>query len=457
MKWYLGIDVSKGYADFVLLSDQLVKQEETFQLDDTKAGHQLLESWLESIFIRHPGLLIDCAVESTGGFENNWHAFLVRLSSHMAIRVARLNPSVVKHASKALLNANKTDAESAREIAIYLKRYEDQVDYGVQDTQYAGFRSLYGHLELLTRQKTQIINELKQLLYSSFPELQRFCKQSVPGWMLELLKKYPSPEKLSRVKPETLARIQGITIKKAQALVERAKETIGCRNNPAEAFLIAQMAEEVMLKQEKVKALKKYLAEQCNGKETALLETIKGVGAYSAAAIMIQIESIGRFNSPKELASYFGLHPVLKMSGDSKMVSRMSKQGRSAIRGVLYMCASSAARSDNHMHSIYKRHRANGKTHKQVIGIIMHKLLRVIWGVLQSQKPYDPAIDKANQEARPTTPGRDEAAETANKRRLQGFDENAPVSRKASKKRKVHATSQAGNAGLMRDLVHEPS
>jgi transposase len=42
MKWYLGIDVSKGYADFALLSELLVQQEETFQLDDTKSGHEQL-------------------------------------------------------------------------------------------------------------------------------------------------------------------------------------------------------------------------------------------------------------------------------------------------------------------------------------------------------------------------------------------------------------------------------
>lgn len=456
MKWYLGIDVSKGYADFVLLSDQLVKQENTFQLDDTKAGHERLKSWFESLFITHPALQIDCAVESTGGFENNWYALLVRLSVKMPLRIARLNPSVVKHASKALLNPNKTDAESAREIATYLRRYEDQVDFSAQNSLYAGFRSLYNHLEMVTGQKTQIINELKQLLYGSFPELQRFCKQGIPGWVLELLIKYPSPEYLSRAKPEKLTRIKGITNNKAQILIEKAKRTIGSRNNHSDAFLIAEMAEEVKQKQEKVKKLKKYLAEHCHGEETLLLESIKGIGSYSAAALMVQIENIHRFRSPKALASYFGLHPVLRASGDKIMVSRMSKQGRSAARAILYMCAVCAARTDVHMGSIYARHRANGKSHKQAIGIIMHKMIRIIWGVLTHQKAYDPKIDQANQAATPSVVGKDIAAETENKRRMQEFDNEAPVSNIANKKRKAHAMSQAGNTRLVRDLVHEP-
>lgn len=50
MKWYLGIDVSKGYADFALLSDLLVLKEETFQLDDNKAGPEQLKLWKKSCF-----------------------------------------------------------------------------------------------------------------------------------------------------------------------------------------------------------------------------------------------------------------------------------------------------------------------------------------------------------------------------------------------------------------------
>lgn len=456
MKWYLGIDVSKGYADFVLLSDHLEKKEETFQLDDTRSGHEKLKSWLGSIFKRYPGLQIDSAVESTGGFENNWYSLLVQLHSIFAIRVARLNPSVVKNASKALLNANKTDAESARDIATYLKRYEDQVDYTCSESQYSAFRSLHNHLQLVTKQKTQVINELKQLLYSSFPELQRFCKQGVPNWVLEILERYPSPSKLAKIKPEKLSRIKGITMEKAEKLIEKAKASVSSRDTITAEFLITAMAADIGQKQQTVKKLKSYLEENCKGRETELLQSIIGIGAYSAAAIMIQIEDVKRFASPKELASYFGLHPILKISGDKKMESRMSKQGRPAIRAILYMCANSAILNDSHMRNIYARHRAKGKNHKQAIGVIMHKMIRIIWGVLHHQQPYDSCVDAVNQQKNLEQPMRAEIKETESKRRIQDFDSEAPISRIATKKRKVHAMSQVGNAEIVRDLVHEP-
>ena len=43
-KAYLGIDVSKGYADFVLLDSQCLVLEDFFQLNDTFEGRNELKS-----------------------------------------------------------------------------------------------------------------------------------------------------------------------------------------------------------------------------------------------------------------------------------------------------------------------------------------------------------------------------------------------------------------------------
>ena len=40
--FYLGIDVSKGYADFVIINQQKKTVVENFQLDDTFDGHSRL-------------------------------------------------------------------------------------------------------------------------------------------------------------------------------------------------------------------------------------------------------------------------------------------------------------------------------------------------------------------------------------------------------------------------------
>ena len=54
--FYLGIDVSKGYADFIILNSQKQVVVENFQLDDTFDGHCLLFELLSRFFaiIRSP-------------------------------------------------------------------------------------------------------------------------------------------------------------------------------------------------------------------------------------------------------------------------------------------------------------------------------------------------------------------------------------------------------------------
>ena len=455
MTSYLGIDVSKGYSDFVLLNESLEKLDSPFQLDDTIIGHEKFKRWLQESITAHKIDQVYSAVESTGGFENNWFSLVSKLSKTLPIQISRLNPSVVKNSAKANLDTQVTDGLSARNIALYIARYHGEVDYDQQENEYRSYRSFQNHITLLTKQKTQLINELKQLLYTCFPDLQRFCKSSIPDWVLSLLIKYPTARKLSKARLSSITRINGITQAKATTLLDNTKNSVASRSYRTDGFLIQCMAEDVKSKQKRIDLLKKNLIDNCQGPEVELLETIKGIGIYSAASIMIQIEDISRFPSPKHLASYFGLHPTIKESGDKRSVSRMSKAGRPAIRALLFMCANSAVIYDEHFKTIYANQRAKGKAHKQAIGVVMHKMLRIIWGVLNNKTPYKAEIDMENQK-KANTKEVNSISEIKNKRRLQDYDSNAPISRIANKKRKVHQASQVSNAEQERDLADVP-
>lgn len=454
---YLGIDASKGYSDFILLNTSFEALSKPIQFDDTRKGHQGVTNWLDRCISKHKLTQIHAAVESTGGFENNWHALFIDLGKTRPIKIARLNPLVVKNAAKVTLSTQVTDALSARHIASYLVRYSNQVTYQQPETKYRSFRSLDNHIRLLTRQRTQLINELKQLLYSCFPELQRFCKNGIPNWVLQLLIGYPSPEKLARARARTVAKIKYISVDKAEALISSAKQTVASRGAYTDGYLIASIARDIQGKQARIVELKAMLGQECAGPELSLLETISGIGAYSASSIMIQIEDIRRFATASDLAGYFGVYPTLQQSGDKQPVMGMSKKGRSAIRATLYMCASSAVLVDPHLKGIYHRHRTKGKTHRQALGAIMHKLLRIIWGVLTHKTAYDPKTDQANREKNTSTPADNHVKETASKRRHQDFDAEAPISRIAAKKRKAYQLSQVSAAEQIRDLVDTPS
>lgn len=453
---YIGIDVSKGYSDFVLLNESFEPVAKPVQFDDTRDGHQRLIKWLKRCMDTYGFERFYAGVESTGGFEDNWYSLLMQAGQELPLHVARLNPLTVKNAAKASLSVQTTDALSAGHIARYMIRYSDEITWDTLQTHYRSYRSFDGHIRLLVRQRSQLIAQFKQLLYSCFPELQRFCKNGVPNWVLELLKAYPTPKKLARARVKTLVKIPYITPEKARRLIDNAKESVAGRGHSIDGVLIASMARQIQQGQQQIAALKKTLATECSGVEVQLLETIPGIGTYSAASLMTQIEDVRRFANPSKLCGYFGVYPALKESGDKHPLVRMSKKGRAAIRATLYLCANSAVLKDAHLKRVYHKHRKQGKNHKQALGVVMHKLLRIIWGVLSSGIAYNPSVDQANQKKAVTAVADNQLRELSSKRREQPFDEQAPISRIAAKKRKAFQSSQDSNADQVRDHQERP-
>lgn len=447
MKAFLGIDVSKGYADFCLLNSEKELLEEVFQLDDTRKGHDCLKDQLNCFIKEHKVTGMYCGVESTGGFENNWYGSFCKWSATMPIYVARLNPVGVKKGKEAGLSRNTTDALSSRFIAEYLISHPEAVNYNIQDIDYSSYRSLHKHINLQKKQKTQLINQLKAVLYSAFPELMRYCKDSVPYWVLEVLLRYPTAKRIASLKPEKLAKTKHVDTNKANSLIDKAKYSVASRNNIATEFLVQSLARQILEKQQLIASHKKFLEQNCKGPEVTLLTSIIGIGAYSAAAIMIEIENIKRFPTPKNLVSYFGSHPEIKESGDKKFVSRISKKGRASMRSILFMCASSAVIHDDHMKRIYHNHRSKGMKHKQAIGVIMQKLLRIIWGVLTTNTAYNPTIDQNNQSKTGESEIEQINTKDTIKRRFQELDQEAPITNKQSKKRRAYVESQALESG----------
>lgn len=76
----------------------------------------------------------------------------------------------------------------------------------------------------------------------------------------------------------------------------------------------------------------------------AILESIPGIGHYSAMLILSEIGDINRFPTSNHLVSYAGLNPSVHSSGSTTHYGRIAKQGSSYLRWVMVEVASIAAR-----------------------------------------------------------------------------------------------------------------
>lgn len=127
------------------------------------------------------------------------------------------------------------------------------------------------------------------------------------------------------------------------------------------------------------------------GDDQDLLDSIPGIGPWTAARLIAEIPDIERFNSAKELVAYAGLNPTVFVSGTSvRGQSRISKMGNAHIRDALYMVAWSAKQHDPRMRAFYEGLVARGKCKQVAVVAVMRKLLHLVYAILTSRTPFDP-------------------------------------------------------------------
>jgi transposase len=446
--FFLGMDVSKGYADCVLLDDHRNVVIENFQIDDTNDGHHALLLHLQEVFAKHPETVLSVGLESTGGLEDNWYSFLLGLADTHPIRVARLNPRGVMHHGKAGLNRVTTDKTSARSIAEYLITHPEKARYNVTDD-YSSLRKQWKFVRLLTMQRVQLLNQLNAFLYGANPGILLFWKEDIAASLLRVLVKYPLAKDLARARISTLCRMPYVSTARARELVALAKRSVAGRQDEAMAHTISSLAEHILSLGETIAWQTDRLIADCPFPQITILTSFKGIGVFSAIGLFLAIGNIERFASPKKLASFLGVHPVFKHSGDGSSQARMSKQGSPEVRRILYMVAMVAVVHNPLIKDIYQAAQERGMAKRAALGLVMHKIVRIIYGMLKHHTPFDPEVDRScrarQYELALTTP----ASISQTDRRFQAHDANAPISRQQHKKRKEQAESQNDGASFL--------
>lgn len=451
--YYLGGDASKGYTDFVIIDDKKKTIEPDFQMDDTYSGHQNMEQVLNTFFKKYPDATLHAAIESTGGYENNWIKFLKDLRKTYPINVARVNPKGVNHDSKAALQKSTNDKISARNIAEYQINHPEKIVYNQDDSSQSIKRTLTVLLGKI-KFKAALVNQLETLLYSANPEIMQYRKHETPQWLLRLLKLYPTAASLAKATVEDLAKIPYISRTKAQEIITQASRSVASASDDFTTNSILCLVTDILYLEKQIKQEIKFMQSKFSIPQIDLLKTFKGIGTYSAMILFVEIGNIELFPTAKHLASFFGLHPIYKESGDGKWGWHMSKQGRKKPRHILYMVALSAIITNDLIRDLYHYHRNKGKGHKETMGICMHKICRIIYGMLKHNKSFDENIDRKNQKRNVS---QKKTSQPDVKRRYHKEDSRAPISQRQTKKRKERELSQSDDVTVYEINAPAPS
>ncbi len=119
-----------------------------------------------------------------------------------------------------------------------------------------------------------------------------------------------------------------------------------------------------------------------------LLRSFKGVGRITSGTLLVQLPELGQLDR-RAIAALVGIAPFNRDSGVMRG-RRSIYGGRSQVRTLLYMAATTAIRSNPVIRAFYERLKARGKPHKVAMVACMRKMLTILNAMVRQSTPWTP-------------------------------------------------------------------
>lgn len=392
---YFGLDVSKGYCDAAILYDGENRPRKMMKVDDHPTGWESIKKEMEKIVEKEPEVTIKLGLEHTGGYQRRWTNYFVKQKEKLPLEVYEIAPYKVKKYMEMRMKRNKTDRVSAAAIAEYLSiaGYEQEFSkrYNPQRT------SMIRLLKYYCKQRRELSRKtayLKQLLYELNPAIAAICKNEIPGYVFQLLEKYPTTDKLSKAHITSIEKIPFMRKEKAAKMKAFAKAAEALSEiNDADRYLVLNEVKKInQLKKEHDNLLKMIIEfrKENAPKNSFMIDTITGVGPFTALVLTALIWDGSFYASAKQIIALMGINPSNDESGDMKKRTKISKKGDSFYRGNLYFPLLHIISANSVLNSFYHRLLSKGKSKMTAIIACMAKLVKISYAIVLSGKEFTP-------------------------------------------------------------------
>ena len=128
--------------------------------------------------------------------------------------------------------------------------------------------------------------------------------------------------------------------------------------------------------------------------EAPYLLSVTSLKAVSVALFLAEVGDPKRYQAAVQWVKLAGIQPAPNISGKKqRSQTPMSHQGRPRLRTLLYFTCLRMVQFDPHFAQLYsdlQRRQKNPLTKMQALGVLMNKLLHILWALIQNQTFYNP-------------------------------------------------------------------
>ena len=261
-------------------------------------------------------------------------------------------------------------------------------------------REVAGRLQAQVKQTTQAINRLHNLLARAFPELATLTDDIAAGWVLQLLDKYPTAERIAAAHLASLEKIPYLSGEQAEALHQAAKQSVASLRGDVAEALVRDLVAQVR---------------HCQQAEEDLRQLLIAAFADLPASPHVQVahhprhrrghrrgpgrqdrghRSLRDARPPGRLLRRLSRGEQLRRRQARQALARRARcacrrKGNDLVRAYLWNAARVAIRHNPAIRALYRRLRAKGKRGDVAIGHCMRKLLHLVFAVWKTDRPFD--------------------------------------------------------------------
>lgn len=392
----VGIDTARYGHRVTFLRGDRQPAAAPLTITENNEGFQQLNQQLQQLLGKHPQAHFHIHLDAAGQYASNLERFVRSLELPITLSVGE--PKRNKDYHKAFFPKQTTDDTESYAMARFGVIEQPLPTPEVSDDFFA-LREIASRLQGQIRDTTRATNRLHNVLARVFPELSTLVKNVASAWLIALLKKYPTPQRIAAACLSSLEKIPYLKTELAKKLQAAAENTIGCLRGDVAEALVRECAAQLEHCQNSEKRLEKLLL----GAYDALpasghiqVSSIPGIGRMTAAVLAAKMISIERFATPENLVGYFGVFPEENTSGVDRAGNKippgtmhMSAKGSDLVRRYLFNAAKSAIQHNAAVRDLYARLRKKGTRGDVALGHCMRKLLHQVFGVWAGNQPFD--------------------------------------------------------------------
>jgi transposase len=398
--WHVGvgIDTARYGHHITFLRDDGQLAAPPLGITESRTGHVQFRRQLHELHQRHPHAQFHVHVDAAGQYADNLLRS-VRSWTELPITLSVGEPKRNRDYHRAVSPKRKADATESRAMARFGVKERPTATPDIPPP-FLVLRRVASRLEAQVKKSTRAINQFHQLMAGVFPEVATLVSDFSVGWLLRLLKSYPTAPCIAAAPLSAIQKISYLKKKTAQEIHTAATNSVGTLNGPVVEALVRQHVEEIERSRHAEKSLKKLLVQAYNllpASNHQYVESIVGIGQVTAAALVATMVSIDRFDSADKLVGYYGVFPEEHTSGVDKYgrplapgTMHMSPKGNDLVRGLLWNCAMVGVQRNPAVRALFQRLIKRGVRGGAAIGYCMTKLLRLVFAVWKSGKAFDP-------------------------------------------------------------------